>query len=329
MKNKQHKNIKQIILLIITITLLNCSNKKQLPTLNIGMVTFAGYAPLYLAKEKNFFEGLNVNLLRIEEIGNLRAAMIANKIDIYAATFDIFQANEANEIPGKIFLVLDESKGADAIIANKNIHNIEEIKGKKVAAEKGFPPHFLLMYLLHKKNIKISEIDFKDLSTQNVQTAFIGGNIDVAGIYEPYLLNSLKIKKESHILTSSKDFPGLIADVLVASDNILKTHPEYLEKLANGWFKAIDYILKYPQESYKIMGTYFHINAAEMEALNNTIYWYTLDDNKNKFLTKNKNIYTIFEDITKVLEENKMIKKKYAPTEKITPIIIQNILKNN
>ena len=323
----KYKNLNRLLVSILTILLFNCNNKKQIPSINIGMVTFAGYAPLYLAKEKNFFEGIEVNLLRIEDIGNLRAAMVANKLDIYAATFDIFQANETNEIPGNIFLILDESKGADAIIANKEIKNIESLKSKKVAAEKGFPPHFLLMYLLHKKNIHIKDLDFKDLTTQNAQTAFIGNNVDAAGIYEPYLLNALKNKKGSHILTSSKDFPGLISDVLVASDNILKTHPEYLEMLASGWFKAVDYILKNPTESYQIMGKYFHINAAEMEALNNTIYWYTLNDNKNKFFTKNKNIYTIFEEVTQVLEENNMIKKKYTPIEKITPSIIQNILK--
>jgi hypothetical protein len=42
------------------------------------MVTFAGYAPLYLAKEKGFFGDLNVELRRIEEFPSIRAAMEAS-----------------------------------------------------------------------------------------------------------------------------------------------------------------------------------------------------------------------------------------------------------
>ncbi|MDX8399194.1 MAG: hypothetical protein R8K20_02975 [Gallionellaceae bacterium] len=49
----------------------------QRTTVKIGMVTFPGYAPLYLAKEKGFFKDLNVELVRIEAIGDLRAAMLS------------------------------------------------------------------------------------------------------------------------------------------------------------------------------------------------------------------------------------------------------------
>ena len=41
------------------------AQKTNTATFKIGMVTFAGYAPLYLAKEKGFFGDLTVELQRI------------------------------------------------------------------------------------------------------------------------------------------------------------------------------------------------------------------------------------------------------------------------
>src|SRR3990167_3949428 len=80
-----------------------------LPKVPIAMVTLPVYAPLYVAKEKGFFEGVDVELTRIESIGDIRAAMRSGDINMYAATYDIYQSTKNVAPIGIGFLALDES----------------------------------------------------------------------------------------------------------------------------------------------------------------------------------------------------------------------------
>lgn len=119
---------------------------------DIGMVTFAGYAPLYLAKEKGFFGDLDVQLHRIEEVASIRAGMAKGELEAYLATPDI--ALESNtKPPGKAVWAIDESAGGDGVVVAAGIKDLKGLKGKKVAAEPGLPPHFVLSYLLHQNGV--------------------------------------------------------------------------------------------------------------------------------------------------------------------------------
>ena len=103
------------IVVIVGVGIYTLGNRQQpkqesvsLPSVNIGMVTFPGYAPLYVAKEKGFFEGVNVELTRIESIGDIRAAMRSGDINMYAATYDIYQSTKDVPPTGVGFVVIDE-----------------------------------------------------------------------------------------------------------------------------------------------------------------------------------------------------------------------------
>src|SRR5215216_498336 len=88
------------------------SDSKQ--PFDIGMVTFAGYAPLYLAKEKGFFGETPLDLKRIEEIPSIRAALVRGDLDAYLATPDI-ALNITSQPPGKAVWAIDESAGGDGV----------------------------------------------------------------------------------------------------------------------------------------------------------------------------------------------------------------------
>jgi hypothetical protein len=57
------------------------------------MVTFAGYAPLYLAKEKGFFGDLDVRLQRIEDVPTIRAAVVKRELDAYLVIAELVAVN--------------------------------------------------------------------------------------------------------------------------------------------------------------------------------------------------------------------------------------------
>ena len=289
----------------------------------IGMVTFPGYAPLYLANEKKLFTDLDVELVRIEAIGDIRAAMNSGNIDIYAATPDIFQTTEYTKPPGIGFMAIDQSNGGDGIVVSKEIASLQDLKGKRVGAEPGLPPYFILQYMLNKAGLTIEDIDFQDIATQDAGNAFVAKQLDIAGVYEPFLSISAEKREGARVLVSSKDTPGLIVDLLFASDKLVTESPEILKRVADGWFKGVGYWQKHPDESMAIMAKSFGVDKAEMMDIKSGVDWLTLEDNRRLF-NKNhpNNAFETFTIVGDILEKNNSAKARVSAKDKLTDKII-------
>lgn len=301
----------------------NKSTNKNKEKVTITMVTFPGYAPLYLALEKDMFKGIDVELVRIEDIGQIRAAMQSGKIDIYAATYDIFQSTKGKKPTGVGFLAIDESHGGDGIVVTDNINGILDFQGKKVAAEPGFPPYFILEYLLDKEGMTLKDVDFNDLSSQDAGTAFIAKQFDIVGTYEPYLSTCIEKREGAKILYSSKDVSGLIVDWLFANPDLVKNNPKVLESISDGWFKALKFIESNPEEAYAIMGDAFGMSADDMKDFKTGITWLNLDDNLYMHnISNTNNAYAIFKKVGDILEKNDETNMRLIPQEHLSSKIV-------
>ena len=296
----------------------------SIPTVKIGLVTFPGYAPFYLAKNKNLFPGISVELLRIESIGDLRAALESGNIDMYAATYDIFQSTQDRIPPGVGFLAVDESHGADGVVADASIHTIKDLRGKVVGTEPGFPAALLLQYALDKEGMRLDDLQFKDLASQDAGNAFAVGRLDAAGTYEPYLSSSQQKRPGSKILLSSRETPGLIVDILFTSPTLAKSHPEYLKSVADGWFTALKYLTDNPTESLQIMAEAFGVSPQEMADFRTGVSWKTLDDNRKLFDDTNpNNVFDTFTRVGSILRKFKNTNVTMKAEEKLTNAIIR------
>lgn len=271
----------------------------------IAMVTFPGYAPLYVAKEKGFFEGVDVELTRIESIGDIRAAMRSGAVNMYAATYDIYQSVKDVAPSGVGFLAVDESHGADGVATAANVSSIKDLRGKKVGAEPGFPPYLVLQYLLAKEGMTLKDLDFQDMPTADAGSAFAAGKLAAAGIWEPMLSASVKARPGSKVFASSADIQGLVQDLLFANEKLAKEHPEALEKIAAGYFKALDYINSNPDDAYQIMAKAFGVSVAEMKDFKSGVSWIDKAENIKLFdKSSETNAYKTYDLVCSILKTN-------------------------
>lgn len=251
---------------------------------DIGMVTFPGYAPLYLAKEKGFFGDLDVRLQRIEEIPSIRAAVVKGDLEAYLATPDIaFDTNIP--APGKAVWAVDESAGGDGVVVSSDIGDITQLKGRKVAGEPGFPPYFIMLYLLHQHGLGLNDIQFQDMTTQNAATAFVSKAVDAAAIYEPYLSQAEGQRAGSKVVVSSAQTPGLIVDLIFARDDVVASRPNDIKQLIAGWRKAIAFIRQSPDEANLIMAASFNLPVNEFKDIASGVRWLDLDENRQLYGT--------------------------------------------
>jgi NitT/TauT family transport system substrate-binding protein len=290
------------------------------------MVTFPGYAPLYLAKAKDLFPDTDVELSRIESIGDLRAAMNSGQIDMYAATYDIFENMQGTPPPGTGFLAVDESHGADGVVVRNGINSVADLKGRTVGAEPGFPPYFILQYLLSKENMTLKDINFRDLPSQDAGNAFAAEKLDAAGTYEPYLTKAAETRKGSKILVSSANTPHLIVDFLFASDVFVQQKPEVLKNICKGWFAALDYYRGHENESLEIMAKSFDVSTDEMRDFKTGVSWLDLNDNKALFDRNSpNNAFSTFSLVGDILQKNQGEIVRVKAEDKLTDSLIKSV----
>src|ERR1700723_1712999 len=81
------------------------------------------------------------------------------------------------------------ASAAEAIVVPKNssIKTLSELRGKKIALNKGSNVHYLLVKLLEKGGVKYSEIDPIYLTPADARAAFERGSVDAWAIWEPFL----------------------------------------------------------------------------------------------------------------------------------------------
>ncbi|MBW7900743.1 MAG: sulfonate ABC transporter substrate-binding protein [Rhodocyclaceae bacterium] len=82
----------------------------------------------------------------------------------------------------------EPSPAAEAVLVPKNspIKSVAELKGKKVALNKGSNVHYLLVKLLEKHGLKYADIQPAFLPPADARAAFERGSVDAWVIWDPY-----------------------------------------------------------------------------------------------------------------------------------------------
>jgi sulfonate transport system substrate-binding protein len=117
-------------------------------------------------------EGLNVGSIDFGTVGE------APPIFAQAAGADLVYIGNEPAAPA-----------AEAVIVPKNspIKSVAELKGKKVAINKGANAHYLLVKVLEKAGVRYNDIDTVFLAPADARAAFERGSVDAWAIWEPFL----------------------------------------------------------------------------------------------------------------------------------------------
>lgn len=122
---------------------------------------------------------------------------------------------------------------AEALIIRKdsNIQKISDLKGKRIALNKGSNVHYLLLKLLEANNLKLNDIEVVYLPPSDARAAFERGAVDAWVIWDPFL-------------AAAEHQIG--ARVLATGQNIVSNHQFYLadRKFAEENPKVLESVVK-------------------------------------------------------------------------------------
>jgi NitT/TauT family transport system substrate-binding protein len=250
------------------------SSGKLTRTLVVGINTWAGHAPGIVfnggmdpgsASGYKQRYGLDVKFVLLEDPAAKLAAFRNGDVDIMWNTVDNW-AREASILAeqgqkAKSVMMQDWSRGGDGIVSLASIKSIEDLKGKKVACTQFTPSHFLLLYLLSQSGLSPDDraaVEKNIVFTQDAPAAaamFKAKQVDAAVTWEPDLSTAVTARgDEAHVLVSTTAATNIIADTLVARQDLIDRAPDTVRDFVHGWFDGIEMIKNDPASAYAVVG---------------------------------------------------------------------------
>lgn len=276
----------------------------------VGLVTWIGYAPIYVAKERHYFdqEGISVDVRNMDQPGSREAAFATGQLDFFPNTPDAFTIIESEErLPGKIIAAFDRSYGADGIVARDSIQSLADLKGKTVGFQKGITSHFLLLYFLHSVGLSGAGIKQVSLSADDAGASFMAGQLDAAATWEPWL-SKAREAQGSHVLADSSEMGDRIVDVLMVSDRVVHD-PKKARAFMNSWYKGLEYMNTHPSEANVIIASALQVKPADIPKMESTVRYLSKFESEKYLLDRLPNIG---DEISTLYVKEKLIRH---PTE--------------
>lgn len=239
------------------------------PSMKIGTVVWIGYGPFYVAEALDLYKkyNLKVSLQVFTDPALIPAAIASGAIDGGMLTYDQVVGQVAAGQAQKVVMPIDYSNGGDAIVADKTITKIADFKGKKIGFNPLSPSDFLLSYALKTAGLSDKDITPVNMTPEGVPAAMASGQMPIGVTYEPSLsqIVSQGGGKKFKVVFSSKDAPGLIADVLVFDDKAIKAKPTEISSIMKVYLDGMAYMKAKPDASYKIIGKFMGVSAKEVK----------------------------------------------------------------
>lgn len=121
-----------------------------------------------------------------------------------------------------------ESPTSEAILVKKDsaIRSVAELKGMRVALNKGSNVHYLLVRALEEAGLKYSDITVVYLTPADARAAFVAGSVDAWVIWDPFRA-SAEATADARTL---KDGSGIVAnhEFYLASKKFANANPEVI-----------------------------------------------------------------------------------------------------
>lgn len=193
-------------------------------------------------------EGLNV--------GSIDFGTVGEAPPIFAQAAGANLVYVANEPPAPL---------SEGILVPKtsSLKTVADLKGKKVALNKGSNVHYLLVKALEKAGVEYKDIDTVYLPPADARAAFERGSVDAWVIWDPFLAAAEK-QLGARILADGK---GLVSNhqFFLASRPYAERNPDVIKLVLDELDKTDEWASKNLKEAAAILSTQVGLEASIVE----------------------------------------------------------------
>jgi ABC-type nitrate/sulfonate/bicarbonate transport system substrate-binding protein len=238
------------------------AERTELPVLRWGK--FNNYQPVYVGVEKGFFEDAGV---RVEIVGTFTSgpaivqAAGTGQLDVgHSAISGI--ANAVHSGIDVIGVADSQTEFEDAplmqwfVKADSPIRAATDLRGKTIGTNSlSGSFYYTALEYLGRAGMTTDDVQFVQIPHNNQEQALASGQIDVAGVIDPYSV-SMAASDQFRVLFRAVDVIGERQFSLVFfRSEIVREQPDVVRKFLAGYRAAIEYIEENPEQSSAEMST--------------------------------------------------------------------------
>jgi len=230
--------------------------------LNVGTWVFPSYELLFLAREKGWLAPREVRLVELLSVGEIRAMLEQRRLDAATMTLDEVLQARSHGMDLRVVAILNQSLGADVLLANPTIRRLEDLRGKRVALEEGALGVLMLDGILEQTRLPMEALKRVMLPMPRAVVAFEKGEVDAVVTFEPWT-SQLKARGAQQLFDSSR-IPGRIVDVIAARADLPDDFHPALLRLVSSYFDALQLFKERPTDVAPLLAPRLELDPNEV-----------------------------------------------------------------
>ena len=256
------------LFIVMSISLIGCTPKEKKGTFKyVGLKV---YDPVYVAKEKGFFDEVGLKVEIVDTVaGGATAVQMVSSGQVQGALLSTMALINARSNGLPVVGVTDiQSAFKEApleefyVRKDSEIKSIEDLKGKKIAinlVKSSF--HYTWLMALENAGMSEEDVTFVNLSFDQQQAALERGDVDAIGLMAPYAPKArqseklVKLYDATHVF-GERQFCEIFVNSVWAENNTENT-----EKFVSGIVKAIKWINSNQEEAKQIISKYTGVDV--------------------------------------------------------------------
>lgn len=226
--------------------------------IKIGVVPASYYLPIFVAKDKGFFEqnGFNAEVVIFNNNSDMLNAFLRGDIDVTAqSSGSLFPLEATSPRRFKFIYGQNELSYSFVVRTDSNIKSLADLKGKRIGTWPSPTPKVFIKLVLKKyfdpKEVEVVPLDFKllnqALEQKQVDALFNTGQFTEIGIQNGISKYLVKYPMRDEVINPTFSGGGIV------SSELIKSNPQKAERIKKSFEEAIDYIQQNPNEARKTL----------------------------------------------------------------------------
>lgn len=246
------------------------------PALAELRLDYATYSPPSLVLKKQgwveeAFKGTTIKWVYSAGSSNALNFLQGNALDFGSTAGSAALLSRANGNPIKAIYIYEQPEWTALVVAkDSTAKSITDLKGKKIAAQKGTDPYFFLLRTLNAAGLSQADIQFVNLPHADGRTALERGQVDAWAGLDPHMAAS-ELQAGSKLIYRNKDFNTY--GFLNGRETFVSQYPTTTRTLIGLYERAKQWISDHPDDAAAIL--------AEAAQLDVTVAKRELNDRMN------------------------------------------------
>jgi sulfonate transport system substrate-binding protein len=226
------------------------------PALAELRIDYATYSPVSLVLKKQglveeAFKGTTIKWVYSAGSSNALNFLQGNAVDFGSTAGSAALLSRANGNPIKAVYIYEQPEWTALVVSkDSTAKTITDLKGKKIAAQKGTDPYFFLLRTLNGAGLSQADIQYVNLPHADGRTAVERGQVDAWAGLDPHMAAS-ELQAGSKLIYRNKDFNTY--GFLNGREEFVKKYPETTKTLIRLYEQAKQWIVAHPDDAAKIL----------------------------------------------------------------------------